>query len=116
MLLRLLCCDDVGWRELGPGARARSFRGIVALLNGSGGAHYAATSRGCQRLRAAAALPTNCCRRRSQKYCFDRGCVCLTPTSLAQHTHTHTHQSPTTEVAAALYSVASTAMVLSAPI
>jgi len=92
---------------------ARSFRGIVALLNGSGGAHDAATSLGCQRLRAAAApLP-----HQRDPPPFTE-ILLSTAASVLPHL-VRAHQSPTSDAAAAaaaLYSVASTAMVFSAPI
>jgi len=112
MLLRLLCCDDEGWREWGPGGR----RSLVSWHRGA-----IERIRGRARCGNVARLSTIVRRNRSpppidgdaavhRNPAFDR-CVCLTPP------RTHAHQSSTTDAvaAAALYSVSSTAMVFSAP-
>lgn len=81
-------CDDDGRCIIDGGARSR-FSGIVALLNGSGGAHDSTTShvwpcsaRGCQRLRGGTTAyppppPRSLRHRRRQQKSGGRPCACV---------------------------------------
>lgn len=107
MLLRLLCCDDDGWREWGPGAH-RSLvswhRGAIERIRGRARCgNVALLSTIVRRNRSPPPIDATPPPRSPFTEILLSTAVCLTPPRT--RTHTHTHQSSTTDAVAALYSV-----------
>jgi len=86
MLLRLLCCDDDGWREWGPGSLVSWHRGAIERIRGRARCgNVARPSTIVRRNRSPPPIDGDAAATVHRNPAFDR-CVCLTPPRTLTHT------------------------------